>query len=184
MNVADRTLARVEYATDTLAIIAMFTAMALVSADVFFRYALNHPQGWIVDLLVLYLLPGIFFMGLPGSYAKGAHVAVDIVLNLISMRNRLVLSILARFAAICVFALVAFYGFGRVTSAISLGEIQPGTIVNWPIWPSVLLVPVGSALAMLRAIERLAVETSALVRGGASIEKQVQATAHEEGLVQ
>ena len=78
MSSVDRILRRVEYATDTIAIVAMFTSMVLVALDVFFRYAMNNPQGWVMDVLVLYLLPGIFFMGLPGSYAKGAHVAVDI----------------------------------------------------------------------------------------------------------
>jgi len=184
MYVVDRILHRIEYVTDTFAIAAMFTSMALVVLDVFFRYAMNNPQGWVMDVLVLYLLPGIFFMGLPGSYARGAHVAVDIVLNLINPRNRLILSVIARFAAIGVFALLTWYGVARVSSAIRLAEIQPGTIVNWPIWPSVLVVPVGCALTTIRAIERFAVETSALLRGDAAIDEQVRATAHEEGLVQ
>lgn len=184
MRSTDKLLQRIEYVTDTLAIAAMFTCMALVSVDVFCRYALNNPQGWIVDVLVLYLLPGIFFMGLPGSYAKGAHVAVDIALNIISLRKRLLLSVIARFAAIGVFALLCWYGVARVQSAIRLAEIQPGTIANWPIWPSVLLVPVGCALATLRAIERFVVETTALLGGNDAVERQIHATAHEEGLVQ
>lgn len=184
MHGMDRQLRRIEYATDTLAIAAMFMCMVLVTMDVFFRYALNNPQGWVVDLLTLYLLPGIFFLGLPGSYAKGAHVAVDIILNLISTRHRLVLSVIARFTAIGVFALLAWYGVARVSTAIRLGEIQPGTIVNWPIWPSVLLVPIGCTLAMVRAIERSAVEATALFGGEKAIDEQVKATAHEEGLAQ
>lgn len=184
MPTVDKTLRRIEYVTDTFAIVAMFTCMVLVALDVFFRYAMNSPQGWVMDVLVLYLLPGIFFMGLPGSYAKGAHVAVDIVLNMINSRNRLILSILARFAAIAVFALLTWYGVARVSSAIRLAEIQPGTIVNWPIWPSVLVVPVGCVLATIRAIERFVAEIGALLRGNAAIEEQIRTTAHEEGLVQ
>jgi TRAP-type C4-dicarboxylate transport system permease small subunit len=184
MQVVDRLLRRIEYVTDTVAIIAMFTCMAVVSLDVFFRYALNSPTSWIVDVLVLYILPGIFFMGLPGSYAKGAHVAVDIILNLINSKHRLILSVVARFAAIGVFALLAWYGSARVGAAIRLGEIQPGTVVNWPLWPSVLLVPIGCGLAAIRAIERFAVETAALLNGREAIEEQVRATAHEEGLAQ
>ena len=184
MSAIDRSLRRVEYATDTLAILAMFTSMVLVALDVFFRYAMNNPQGWVMDVLVLYLLPGIFFMGLPGSYAKGAHVAVDIVINLVNVRKQLILSIVARFAAIGVFALLTWYGISRLQTAIRLGEIQPGTIVNWPIWPSVLLVPIGCALATVRAIERFATEMLALMSGDAAIEEQVKSTAHQEGLAQ
>lgn len=184
MRKMDGILRRIEYLTDTLAIAAMFGCMVLVSIDVFFRYAMNNPQGWVVDVLVLYLLPGIFFMGLPGSYAKGAHVAVDIILNLINARNRLTLSIVARFAAVGVFAMLTWYGVARVGSALRLGEMQPGTFVNWPLWPSVLLVPVGCALTTVRAAERFAIEMAALMRGDEAIEAQIKATAHEEGLAQ
>ena len=184
MSAIDKGLRRVEYATDTIAIVAMFTSMVLVALDVFFRYAMNSPLGWVMDVLVLYFLPGIFFMGLPGSYAKGAHVAVDIVLNLVGARKRLILSIIARFAAIGVFALLTWYGVVRLNAAIRLGEIQPGTIVNWPIWPSVLLVPVGCALTTIRAVERFSAEMTALLSGEAAIEAQIKSTAHEEGLAQ
>lgn len=183
MQPIDRLLKRIEYLTDTLAIASMLACMILVSSNVFFRYAMKNPQGWITDLLVMYLLPAVFFMGLPGSYAKGSHVAVDIICNVVSERSRLILSLIARVVAIGVLFAIAWYGGWRVYDAVRLGELLPGAI-NWPRWPSVLLVPIGAGLTMLRAIERLAAELLALGKGREEIRKLVRATAHEEGLPQ
>jgi TRAP-type C4-dicarboxylate transport system permease small subunit len=182
-NLWDTVLRRIEYGTDTVAIIAIFACMVVVTIDVFGRYVLNSPQGWVMEVLVLYLLPAVFFMGLPGSYAKGAHVAVDIVCNYVSPRVRLNLSLVARVSAIVVFVAIAYYGVERVIDAVRLREIQPGTL-NWPIWPSVLLVPIGSALTLVRAVERFVIEVEALRGGDAAIRAQIRATPHEEDFVQ
>lgn len=157
-----RILSRIEYVTDTLAILAMFACMVVISIEVFCRYALNSPQSWVTDVLVIYLLPTLFFMGLPGSYTRGSHVAVDILCHYASPRKQLVMSIIGRIIAVAVFFAITFYGVGRVTEAVRLGEIQPGMLANWPIWPSVLVVPVGCALSMARACERLVAEIVAL----------------------
>jgi TRAP-type C4-dicarboxylate transport system permease small subunit len=176
----ERLLSRIEHVTDTLAVIAMFASMIVVAADVFFRYVLASPQTWVTDVLVLYLLPAIFFMGLPGSYTRGSHVAVDIICNYVSARVRLWLSILARLLAFLVFLAFAYYGIFRLLEAVRLGEIQPGVLVNWPLWPSVMLVPLGATLAMLRAAERFVTEASALGGNEATILEHIGHTPQEE----
>jgi len=177
---ADRLLARVEYVTDTLAIIALFVSMIAIAIDVFCRYALLRPLPWVTDFMVLYLLPGIFFLGLPGSYAKGSHIAVDLLCNYMSARVRLWLSLFARLMAFSVFLALAYYGAVRFADAVRLGEIQPAVGINWRLWPSVLLVPMGAGLTMLRAAERLFAETSLLGSGEEPILAYVKQTAQEE----
>jgi TRAP-type C4-dicarboxylate transport system permease small subunit len=163
----DKLLQRVEYVTDTLAIVSMFACMIVIAIEVFCRYALNSPQSWVTDVLVLYLLPGLFFMGLPGSYARGSHVAVDILIHYVTPNVRLGLSVLARIIAIIVFFAICYYGTGRVIEAVRLNEVQPGMLANWPIWPSVLVVPIGCAISLCRAAERLMFESYALMSGDA-----------------
>ncbi|MCB1342196.1 MAG: TRAP transporter small permease [Pseudooceanicola sp.] len=182
-GITDRTLARVERVFDTLAIAAMFVAMIVVSLDVFCRYILNAPQPWVRDLLVLYLLPALFFMGLPGSYRRGAHVSVDILANHVSPPWRLALSLVARGIAIAVFTLIAWYGGFRFLEAWAKGEIQPGILFNYPIWPSTLLVPAGCGLAALRALERLVAEVAAMLGGSQAIESAVRDHAPGEEVV-
>lgn len=180
----DRFLAGIEYLTDTGAIIAMTVAMLVVSADVFFRYGLNAPFPWSLDLLVLYVLPALFFLGLPGSYAKGAHVSVDIICNYIGARPRLVLHVIARIVAVGVFFALFYYGLERFLDAFRSGEVLPSPVVNWLIWPSTLLVPIGAGLAMLRAAERLVVETVTLFRGEDEVAALLALEPKQEGLAE
>lgn len=172
-NVVDRSLRRCERIFNTLAITAMFVSMIVVSLDVFFRYAMNAPQPWVRNILVLYLLPGLFFFGLPGSYNRGVHVSVDILSSKVSPKGRLVLSVLARVVGVVVFALIAWFGWFRFAEGFDKGEIQPGILFNYSLWPSMLLVPAGCALAALRSLERLVAETAALVEGGEAVDQAV-----------
>lgn len=159
---ADKLLTRIEDVTDTLAISALFAAMLVVATEVFCRYALSAPQSWVYHVIVLYLMPMLFFLGLPGSYRRGVHVAVDIVGNFLSPRKRVILALLSRLVAIAVFALVGWYGWFRFIEGYRAGSMQPGILMNYPHWPSLILVPLGSAVALLRSVERTVAETRAL----------------------
>jgi TRAP-type C4-dicarboxylate transport system permease small subunit len=183
-NQFDKGLSRVEYATDTLAIINIFACMILASVDVFCRYVLNAPLPWATDVLTLYILPGIFFFGLPGSYSRGAHVAVDIILSHVSDRQRLWLSVLSRIIAIVVFVAIAWFGAERTIEAFQSSEIVPSPTMSWLVWPSVLLVPLGTTLALIRAIERLVAEAVALGRGDAAVSAILMEAPHQEGLAE
>ncbi len=181
---ADGVLTAVEGVTDTLAALAMFTVMIVVSIDVFCRYALNSPLPWSLDLLVLYILPALFFFGLPGSYAKGAHVAVDIICNYIGARPRLVLVVLGRMAAIAVFFALFYYGMLRFLDAVETGEVLPSPVVNWPIWPSAVLVPLGCGLALVRSVERFVVEALTLSAPKDEVEQLLALEPKQEGLAE
>lgn len=166
---ADRLLKRLEDVTDTLAMTALFAAMIVVVTEVISRYALGAPQSWVYHAIVLYLMPALFFMGLPGSYRRGVHVAVDIIGNFVSPRGQVILALLSRLVAIAVFALVGWYGWFRFVEAYQSGSMQPGILFNYPHWPSLLLVPVGCAVAFLRSVERAFAEARALVGGKAML---------------
>lgn len=158
-----RLLATVESATDTAAAAGMFATMGIVAMDVVMRYVLHSPFAWAPDLLTLYLIPGMFFLGLPGSYANGAHIAVDILVPRLSPPTRLRILLLGRVLTLILFALLVIFGTERLMEAIRDGEVQPSITLNWLIWPSAALVPLGALLVMLRAAERLLVEACALI---------------------
>jgi TRAP-type C4-dicarboxylate transport system permease small subunit len=179
-----RILSGIEYVTDTGAIIAMALAMLVVCAEVFFRYFLNSPLVWAHDVLVLYILPALFFLGLPGSYARGAHVSVDIICNYIGARPQLWLHVLARMVAIGVFFALFHYGCSRFTATWESGEILPGPVANWPIWPSTILVPIGAGLALLRAAERFIAEALALFGSDQEVEAIMALETNKEGSVE
>ncbi len=158
-----RLLARIERVTDTAAAAGMCATMVIVALDVVMRYVLLSPFAWAPDLLTLYLIPGMFFLGLPGSYANGAHIAVDILVPKLPPPMRLGILLLGRVITLLLFAILAVFGTDRLLDAIAEGEVVPSVTLNWLVWPSAALVPVGSLLVMLRAAERLVVEGCTLL---------------------
>src|SRR3978361_740180 len=83
INVLDgllRALAGIEKAVSTIVAIFMFAIMIIVFSDVVMRYAFNRPFSWAYDLISLYLMAGVFFLSLSGTYAVNGHVSVDILM--------------------------------------------------------------------------------------------------------
>lgn len=142
----------------------MLACMCVVTADVVFRYLLTMPLGWSNDVLTLYVLPGIFYLGLPASYSALAHVQVDLIYAVTSRRATLWLSVVSRLAAIIVFSAIAFYAWHRFAEAWGRAEVVPGPKFDWPVWPSLVIVPFASVVIALRAFERLIVEATAAAR--------------------
>lgn len=143
------------------AMVLMLACMCIVTCDVVFRYLLAMPLGWSNDVLTLYVLPGIFYLGLPASYSALAHVQVDLIYAVTSRRATLWVSTISRLAAIIVFAAIAYYAWHRFAEAWMRAEVVPGPRFDWPVWPSLVIVPFASVVIALRACERLIAEITA-----------------------
>ena len=63
---------------DRLAVLALLAMMLLTSTDVLLRKLSNHPILGVTELVELAL--GVtFFMAMPGVFARGANIAVDMI---------------------------------------------------------------------------------------------------------
>jgi TRAP-type C4-dicarboxylate transport system permease small subunit len=162
----DKAFSRVEAITDYLAATAMFLTMAIVGGEVVARYLLNSPLAWAFDVLTLYVMPAIFFFGLPGSYAKNAHIAVDIVVQHLAPLPLTVATLVARLGGIVLFAFLFYFGAGLTLEAYRSGDTFTGVLVFY-VWPSALLVPIGCGLALLRMLVQFPEDLIALFSRGA-----------------
>lgn len=161
----DRELSRVEAVTDYLAAIAMFLTMAIVGGEVVARYLLNSPLAWAFDVLTLYVMPAIFFFGLPGSYARNAHIAVDILVQRLAPLPLAVATLFARLGGIVLFACLFYFGAGLTLETYRSGDTFTGVLVFY-VWPSALLVPTGCGLVLLRMFCQLPSDIVSLISGG------------------
>ena len=75
-----KALTAVERVTSTIAAVFMFAIMMIVFTDVVMRYVFNRPFSWAYDLISLYIMAGVFFLSLSGTYAVNGHISVDILL--------------------------------------------------------------------------------------------------------
>lgn len=153
----------------------MFLTMAIVGGEVVARYILNTPLAWAFDVLTLYVMPAIFFFGLPGSYAKNAHIAVDIVVQHLAPLPLAATTMLARLGGIALFSCLFYFGAGLVLETYRAGDTFTGVLVFY-VWPSALLVPIGCGLVLLRMFSQLPADFLSLISGGL----QPEVTQHDK----
>ncbi|MGQ9370327.1 TRAP transporter small permease subunit [Azospirillum sp. ST 5-10] len=151
-----RALRRVERLAAAAGCALLLALMLIITADVVLRYALHRPFEWTHDVVTLYLMPGIFFLLLSDSFRGGAQVRVDILRDGFSPRGRAWADALGNLCALGVFALIGCATLRRGVEALAGNDVVAGPI-PWPMWPSVMIVPVGCAMLLVR----LALSTAA-----------------------
>jgi TRAP-type C4-dicarboxylate transport system permease small subunit len=165
LNKIDRGLSLAESLADCLAAAAMFLTMVIVGSEVVARYVMNAPLAWAFDVLTLYVMPAIFFLGLPGSYAKNAHIAVDILVQRLPKMPLAVTTLLVHVCALALFGCIFYFGVGFTLESYRSGDTFTG-VLKFLAWPSAMLVPIGCGLVLLRILSQLPHDVISLLNGG------------------
>lgn len=158
MNKLTRVFSAIERTAVRIGNTVLIALMLLVSADVFLRYLINKPLIWTHDVVSLYLMPAIFFLMLSDSFREGAQVRVDILRDRFPQRFRAIVDALGYLAVLVVVVLIGLGGWREFLKALGGREVVAGSI-PWPVWPSFILVVIGSVMLVLRlaitAVEEL-----------------------------
>lgn len=126
----------------------LIVMMVLISTDVLGRYMFNFPlQG--TNELVEFLMVGLFYFTVSHAQALRTHIRVEFLLAYLSPRLRIKLDIFSHLLGALIFALIAWQSGRAALQAWELGETTFGVIL-FPLFPSKILVPLGSLLFCLR----------------------------------
>jgi TRAP-type C4-dicarboxylate transport system permease small subunit len=142
-------LARLELLLEILAGAVFLFTTFLVGADALGRYLFNAPIRWSTEAVSLYLLPALFFLVLPISFARNAHVAVDVAMQHAPPALKVVSGLMVHLAGACFMSLLLYFNAARLWKTFVTHEVVPGVVV-WVLWPSLLIVCVGLSLAAVR----------------------------------
>ena len=144
-------LAVLDNALATLAGIAIFVIMIIVTLDVVLRYVFNAPLAWSFDLISIYLMSGAFFLSLSDTLRCEHHVAVDIIFTGLPLKARRVLKMigwaLSSVLFTCITVLAAQEAFGRWDKS----DVVAGAI-EWPTWIPAALAVLGFGVMTLRLV--------------------------------
>jgi TRAP-type C4-dicarboxylate transport system permease small subunit len=154
METAHRVITALERLLGTLAALMLLTIMLLVVVDVGLRYLFKSPLGWSYDFISLYLMVGLFFFSLSSTLQHEEHVRVDILLKHFPPAMRHLAELVTYALASLVFAVIVWVTFAKAIGSLQAGEISPG-LVPWPTWLSIILVPIGAGLMLLRMLFRV-----------------------------
>lgn len=156
-----------ELLLEILAAISLVAITLIVSTDAIGRYAFNKPIRWSTEAISLYLLPMLFFLALPVSFARQAHVAVDVAMHHAPPLLKAAAGMLVHVAGITFFSLILYFNCIRLCVTFREHELVPGVIL-WPLWPSLLILCIGCSLAALRCLINLCADLAAIWEKGVS----------------
>jgi TRAP-type mannitol/chloroaromatic compound transport system permease small subunit len=124
----------------------------LISWEVFARYALNRPNPWAFDLMIM--MYGAAFM-MAGAYtlAKNGHVRGDVLYSFFPPRLQAGLDLLLYvvFFIPGVVALV-WAGYTYAAESLAINEHSTLTANGPPLYPFKMVIPVSGALLLLQGL--------------------------------
>lgn len=145
-------IGRVARSASTLAGLAVLAMVVLITYDVAMRFFLGQPQLF-VDEAASFLLVLVIFGGLAATFRTGGHVRVDLVTAHLPRRARAWLRVVGLAAGLVFLAIVMWTTAQSALTSYRYGRVS--AVMLYPLWPAMLLIPLGLgllALAMLAAL--------------------------------
>jgi TRAP-type C4-dicarboxylate transport system permease small subunit len=134
------------------ALIAVVTGLmvAIVAAQVFARYVLNHSLFWSEEL-ARYLLVWLAVLGATAGYRRGLHPALDLFQGRLGPAAARVFRISTGLICLFFFILLVYYG----TSFAYFVRTQISPALQLPKWIVLSILPLGGAVFALHALALL-----------------------------
>ncbi len=148
---AERAITVLERAAAAVAALSFVVIVLITVSDVVLRYAAHRPLMWAYDFISWYPMVALFFFVVSDSWRSGHHIRVDLLVRNRGPRVTAGSGLLATLVALSIVALIAYTGATQFQQSWESGERLTG-VVEWPLWPSKLLVPIGAGLFALRLL--------------------------------
>jgi TRAP-type C4-dicarboxylate transport system permease small subunit len=117
-----------------IASVSLMAMMMLTSIDVSMRYFFSSPLTGAYDLVGL-MGAIIVAFALPYTFLKGGHVAVDLLVRILSDKKRLALEIITHSVGILLFLVVTWQCVVLAQDMKAAGEVTPTLLL--PFYPIV-----------------------------------------------
>lgn len=143
----------VGFINQSIAAIGITAGIAVAFTNVVARYLFDASFVWASELSVYLFLWSAFFAA-AYCFKKDAHIAVTIVLDLVSTRVAKIMLILSHIITLIFLCAVSYYGYEYLLLVIDLDE-RSIDLWDMPMWIVYLVIPVSFALGGYRVLEKL-----------------------------
>ncbi len=133
--------------------IAAFMIGILVTYDIFTRTLFTMGNSWVTEVCT-YLTAYITFGGAAYALTEGAHVKVDLLIDLISPAARRVLGLVSDAVMLVVIAMLAWLGFDFWRDAWVSDEKAP-SFLGTPLWIPYLFFVLGMVWLLIALLTHL-----------------------------
>jgi TRAP-type C4-dicarboxylate transport system permease small subunit len=156
----------VEKACKYLSALALMVMLAVVGVDIVTRWGFNFSYE-VSDEVAAYMLVAIAFLSLPVSHINGAFHRVEFVQGRLSMRWKLISSILFELVALIFCAIFVWQFMALVRSSLRFGDRAP-TFLETPLWLPRSLLVIGMTALCISLVRSLAADIGRLRSLGAT----------------
>lgn len=152
--------------SSVLAIVGALAAVVLmlgITTDVGNRFVTG---GSVMGLLELMETSMVFMVFLGMAYAErtGTHVRMTLVTSYSPVRIAAAMRVVGTTCAVLVVFWMAWHTGKQGINSFARGEVQMG-LMQWPLWPARLVIPVGMFFLGLQLLFRLGDSAKAVVTG-------------------
>jgi TRAP-type C4-dicarboxylate transport system permease small subunit len=148
----DRLLSTTERTLNLVAAGAILVIMVLVTTQIVAR-KLGHALPGIYESAEL-LMVAIVFLGLAYIQSQHGHVRMELLVTRMPPRLRGVVETFTLFLSLVLFVIITYKSGQNAYQSWQMKDVTMG-LIDWPVWPSKTLVPIGSGLLCLRFMVQL-----------------------------
>jgi TRAP-type C4-dicarboxylate transport system permease small subunit len=126
-----------------------FAFVLLVLATFFgviMRYVLTRPFIWLEEVQVLCII-WVIFLGCAAAFRHGAHVAIEVVVDMLPNRFRLAIERFNYILVILMLSYIAYQGYFMVRQLAITERVT--NILGIPYWVVYAALPVGCVLSIV-----------------------------------
>jgi C4-dicarboxylate transporter, DctQ subunit len=126
--------------------------MICISMEAILRNTIGSTRGWMEEFPRLFVVIAVFLLMGP-LVRKNLHINTDMVDVLVkNVRVKMVVAFIVELAMIAGGIIMLWAGIAGVQGYVQMGTIS-ATEIELPIWTLYLVVPIGSAILTIEAIE-------------------------------
>ena len=130
---------------ESIAAFLVLMIAALICYEVVARYLFGNPTGF-ANQMAAYAMPFIAFLAAAATLGKNAHVAVDVLVNLLSEMSRLKLRIFTEALSVALLAAVTWMAVLEVHDNWISGTKAFSTVLTFPEYIPQIIMPIGLML--------------------------------------
>lgn len=142
-------------------LIILSTVMTVVIASqVFMRHVMNSSLSWSEEL-ARYCFIWLVYIGISYGVKMQRHIKVDVVLQFIKEKQKVVLGIIANLIFLAFSIIIIIYGYNISQQLLGWGQVSPA--LHFPIGLVYMATPVGFALTSIRLIQQIVYQVLTLM---------------------
>lgn len=140
----------------------LFFMMLIITIEAVLRYGFNTSLVWPYEVTE-YSMVAITFLALAYVQARRRNIAVEVVVTRLSPKFQAWLNIIISALGITYFSLIIYGVWGMAYESLKYG-LRSTTAAHLPLFPSELMVPLGSFVLCLQFLADIAADIRQLAQ--------------------